>query len=217
MRRCLGSLLLHRGGLAPPTPCRSPGAPVLKRYRFTGGSAMRALCWRRRARIAGDEHRRNAIPKNRDRGMARYPPLIGAGFLYGGLAAAYHRHRQRPESRADQKHRTEFAPLLVQEFGNGAGILTVDPSTGKVVGRSPRCLGVQPGGWRSGRVDAVGFTAATNVPGLILDLDRCFPGLGHQIDEGMALAIDGEIYQDAYLAPLAPDSEIYLVPKIGGG
>ena len=27
--RC-GSLLLHRGGLAPPTPCRSPGAPVCK-------------------------------------------------------------------------------------------------------------------------------------------------------------------------------------------
>jgi hypothetical protein len=41
----------------------------------------------------------------------------GAGFLYGGLAAAYHRHRPRPESRADQKHRTEFAPLLVQQFG----------------------------------------------------------------------------------------------------
>jgi hypothetical protein len=41
--------------------------------------------------------------------------------------------------------------------------------------------------------------------------------LGHQIDEGMALAIDGEIYHDAYLAPLNPDSEIYLIPKIGGG
>jgi len=96
---------------------------VLKRYRFTGTSAMRALCWRRRARIASDEHRRNAIPKNRDRGMARYPPLIGAGFLYGGLAAAYPRHRRRPESRADKKHRTEFAPLLAQEFGRDARAL----------------------------------------------------------------------------------------------
>ena len=43
------------------------------------------------------------------------------------------------------------------------------------------------------------------------------PASGHQIDEGMAVAIDGEIYQDAYLAPLNPDSEIYLIPKIGGG
>ena len=27
------------------------------------------------------------------------------------------------------------------------------------------------------------------------------------------MAIDGEIYQDAYLAPLKPESEIYLIPK----
>ena len=58
---------------------------------------------------------------------------------------------------------------------------------------------------------------ANTVRRLILELDRRFPGLGHQIDEGMALAIDGAIYQDAYLAPLNPDSEIVLIPKIGGG
>ena len=33
----------------------------------------------------------------------------------------------------------------------------------------------------------------------------------------MAVAIDGEIFQDAYLAAFNPDSEIYLIPKIGGG
>ena len=58
---------------------------------------------------------------------------------------------------------------------------------------------------------------ANTVRRLILELDRRFPGLGHQIDEGMALAIDGEIFQDAYLAPLSSNSEIYLIPKIGGG
>jgi hypothetical protein len=58
---------------------------------------------------------------------------------------------------------------------------------------------------------------ASNFRRLILELDRRFPGLGHQVEEGMAVAIDGEIWQDAYLAPLAPDSEIYLIPKIGGG
>ncbi len=52
---------------------------------------------------------------------------------------------------------------------------------------------------------------------LILELDRRFPGLGRQIEESMAVAIDGEIFQDAYLAPLNSDSEIYLSPKIGGG
>jgi molybdopterin synthase sulfur carrier subunit len=52
---------------------------------------------------------------------------------------------------------------------------------------------------------------------LILELDRRFPGLGEQIEEGMAVAVDGEIYQDAYQVPFKPDSEIYLIPKIGGG
>jgi hypothetical protein len=33
----------------------------------------------------------------------------------------------------------------------------------------------------------------------------------------MAVAIDGEIFQDAYLAPLRPESEVVLIPKIGGG
>ena len=58
---------------------------------------------------------------------------------------------------------------------------------------------------------------ANTVRRMIAELDRRYPGLGHQIDEGMAVAIDGEIFQDAYLAPLGPDSEIYLIPKIGGG
>ena len=52
---------------------------------------------------------------------------------------------------------------------------------------------------------------------MVLELDRRFPGLGRQIEESMAVAIDGEIFQDAYLAQLNPGSEIYLIPKIGGG
>ena len=52
---------------------------------------------------------------------------------------------------------------------------------------------------------------------MVLELDRRFPGLGRQIDESVAAAIDGEIFQDAYLAQLKPGSEIYLIPKIGGG
>ena len=58
---------------------------------------------------------------------------------------------------------------------------------------------------------------ANTVRRMITELDQRFPGLGHQIDEGMAIAIDGEIFQDAYLEKLKPDSEIVLIPKIGGG
>jgi sulfur-carrier protein len=58
---------------------------------------------------------------------------------------------------------------------------------------------------------------ADTVRRMITELERRFPGLGKQIDESMAVSIDGEIFQDAYLQPLSPDSEIVLIPKIGGG
>jgi len=58
---------------------------------------------------------------------------------------------------------------------------------------------------------------ADTVRRMIGELERRFPGLGKQIDESMAVSIDGEIFQDAYLQPLGPDSEIVLIPKIGGG
>jgi len=59
--------------------------------------------------------------------------------------------------------------------------------------------------------------AATNFRRLVLELEERFPGLGKQVEESMAVAIDGEIYQDAYSAVLKPESEIVLIPKIGGG
>jgi sulfur-carrier protein len=58
---------------------------------------------------------------------------------------------------------------------------------------------------------------ATNFRRLILELNRRYPGLGTQVEESMALAVDGEIFQDAYAAELKAGSEIYLIPKIGGG
>ncbi len=59
--------------------------------------------------------------------------------------------------------------------------------------------------------------AATNFRRLVRELDERFPGLGTQVEEGMAIAIDGEIFQDAYSASFGPDSEVVLIPKIAGG
>jgi hypothetical protein len=33
----------------------------------------------------------------------------------------------------------------------------------------------------------------------------------------VAVAIDGEVYQDALLQPIAEDSELFLFPRIAGG
>ena len=73
--------------------------------------------------------------------------------------------------------------------------------------------------------DARGFTgglaelelAASSVRGLIMALDQQFPGLGDYVQRRMAIAIDGEIHQDAWAETLRPDSEVFLIPKIGGG
>ena len=59
--------------------------------------------------------------------------------------------------------------------------------------------------------------AADNFRRLVLELEARYPGLGRQVEDGMAIAIDGTIYQDAYDAPLGADSEIVLIPKIAGG
>ena len=48
---------------------------------------------------------------------------------------------------------------------------------------------------------------------MVLELNRRHPGLGRQIEESMAVAIDGEIFQDAYLVPLNPESEILPDPQ----
>jgi hypothetical protein len=49
---------------------------------------------------------------------------------------------------------------------------------------------------------------------MVLELDRGFPGLGRQIEESMAVAIDGEVFQDTHPAQLNPESQIVLIPKI---
>lgn len=58
---------------------------------------------------------------------------------------------------------------------------------------------------------------ADTIRRLLLELERRFPGLGRQVEEGMAIAIDGTIYQDTYSVALRPESEIHVIPKIAGG
>ena len=59
--------------------------------------------------------------------------------------------------------------------------------------------------------------AATTVGGMIRELDARWPGLGEYVERRMAIAIDGEIFQDADGAVFRAWSEVCLIPKIGGG
>lgn len=58
---------------------------------------------------------------------------------------------------------------------------------------------------------------ADSVRRLIEAIDSRFPGAGAYIDKRMAVAVDGEIHQDAGPVALTADSEVYLIPRIGGG
>lgn len=57
---------------------------------------------------------------------------------------------------------------------------------------------------------------AHRVRELLLGLARRFPGLDQEISR-MAVAIDGEIHQDAEFHKLASDAQIYFVPRTAGG
>jgi hypothetical protein len=51
---------------------------------------------------------------------------------------------------------------------------------------------------------------------LLLQLDERWPGAGGKLAR-CAVAIDGQIYQDAFLEPLAADSEVFFMQRIEGG
>jgi len=68
----------------------------------------------------------------------------------------------------------------------------------------------------TGGIDAFEVEALT-IRALIRELDERFPGLGEHVEEAMAIAIDGEIHQDAWGVALNKASEIVLIPKIAGG
>lgn len=58
---------------------------------------------------------------------------------------------------------------------------------------------------------------AGNVRQLLRALGERYPALAPHLEDGYAIAIDGEIFQDAWFAPIGPHSEVHLVPAIRGG
>jgi hypothetical protein len=59
--------------------------------------------------------------------------------------------------------------------------------------------------------------SATSVQHLFRQLGELHPALAPHLESGVAVAIDGQIYQDALLEPIGPTSEVFLLPAIAGG
>ena len=59
--------------------------------------------------------------------------------------------------------------------------------------------------------------SAASVKQLFDRLTELHPEIGRHLQEGVAVAIDGQIYQDTLLQPIEPDSEVFILPQIAGG
>ncbi len=58
---------------------------------------------------------------------------------------------------------------------------------------------------------------AVTMRSIVRELDERFPGIGKVLGDGMAVAIDGTIFQDFFLEEVRPDSEVCFLPAIEGG
>ena len=59
--------------------------------------------------------------------------------------------------------------------------------------------------------------SATSVKQLFEQLSELHPTMRPHLEEGIAVAIDGQIYHDALFQPIGPNSEVFLLPQIAGG
>ena len=58
---------------------------------------------------------------------------------------------------------------------------------------------------------------AANVLQLLQRLGEKFPELAPHLVQGFAVAIDGQIFQDALLQPVPPGADVFIMPALAGG
>ena len=58
---------------------------------------------------------------------------------------------------------------------------------------------------------------AATVRQLFTQLGQRFPALAPHLAQGLAVAIDGQIYQDALFQEIGADSDVHILPQIAGG
>lgn len=58
---------------------------------------------------------------------------------------------------------------------------------------------------------------ATSVRQLFARLGAKYPALAPHLEQGLAVAIDGQIYQDALFQEVGADSDVHILPQIAGG
>jgi hypothetical protein len=57
----------------------------------------------------------------------------------------------------------------------------------------------------------------SNIREILDSLAEQVPALRPLLARGVAVAIDGQIYREAWFQPVRPGSEVYILPKMAGG
>lgn len=58
---------------------------------------------------------------------------------------------------------------------------------------------------------------APDIRRMLAALGEAYPKLKPILDQGVAVAVDGEIYRDAWFQPIKPESEVHILPRLAGG
>jgi molybdopterin converting factor small subunit len=58
---------------------------------------------------------------------------------------------------------------------------------------------------------------AHNINSLLKALAARVPAIAAEIEAGVAVAVDGQIFQDVLLQPLAADADVHILPQLAGG
>ena len=56
-----------------------------------------------------------------------------------------------------------------------------------------------------------------SIRSLIRELRRRYPDIPEDIEDELAISIDGVLHQDDWFAKIGPESEVHLLPRISGG
>ena len=65
--------------------------------------------------------------------------------------------------------------------------------------------------------DAVFEVSAANIHQLLVALDKSYPELSGMLKQGVAVSIDGEIFNGARFQKIPEGAEVFLLPKLVGG
>lgn len=58
---------------------------------------------------------------------------------------------------------------------------------------------------------------ASTIRELMTKLVERFPQMSEELDDGIAVAIDGVIYRDDWTQRIPEDAQVFLIPRIAGG